>query len=73
MNKPTTLLIEEFKQNISKLINESGLPAFVLEYIIKDLYSEISDLSVKIAQNEKTEYIQSLKEDTESASDSSNI
>lgn len=56
MNKPTTLLIEEFKKNISNLINESQLPAFILEYILKDVYTEISLLSKQIAQKEISEY-----------------
>lgn len=69
MNKPTTLLMEEFKQNMAKLINDSGLPAFVVEYIIKDLYTEISQLAMQVAEQEKAEYVQSLSEENKEDSE----
>ena len=35
------ILAHEFKQELVNTINNSGLPAFVLEPIIKDIYEQI--------------------------------
>lgn len=41
MNKPITLIRDEFINNIVNLCNESGLPFFVVEDVLKDLIQEI--------------------------------
>ena len=58
MNKPANLIVEETKANIVKIINESGLPPFLIEPIIKDLYNQINMpvLSLKVLK-----YLFSLK------------
>jgi len=67
MNKPMSLKIQEFQQNISNIIGESELPIFMIKYILKDLQSEIDRLTNDFAQKEINEYYQSQKtEETES-------
>lgn len=44
----------EFKENIVKTINDSGLPAFILKPIIKDLYGQLEVI-------EQQQYAEALK------------
>lgn len=46
LNKPASIVYEEFKQELAMLINNSGLPAFVIEPVLRD-FAE----AVKIAAN----------------------
>lgn len=57
--KPITLKVEELKENIAILINESELPIFLLDYIIKDLYNEIHILSENQLLKDKQSYAKS--------------
>lgn len=65
MNKPANLIVEETKANIVKIINESGLPPFLIEPIIKDLYNQINILKKKELAKSKQEYEDSLKQEKE--------
>ncbi len=47
MNKPITVLREEFAQNLVKLCNESGLPFFCIESILKEMLGEVHSASVQ--------------------------
>ena len=63
MNKPANLLVEETKENIVKIINESGLPPFLVEPIIKDLYNQINILKQQELEQSKKQYEDSLKQE----------
>lgn len=65
MNKPISMIIEEVKINIVNTVNESGLPPFILESILKDIYFETMNLSKQIAERDKAEYEKSLQESPE--------
>lgn len=45
MNKTISILVEEYKNDIIKVTNESGLPASILKEILGNLYNEISKLA----------------------------
>ena len=60
--KPTSLTLIETKNSIAQIINNSNLPPFVLEPIMKDLYTEVVGLSQQQYLQEKTEYEKALKE-----------
>lgn len=62
MEKPTTLRIEDFKKDIINTINNSNLPLFLLDYILKDLYNEIHLASQNQLSKDIREYTKSLKE-----------
>ena len=62
MNKPANLIVEETGEKIAKIINESGLPPFLLEPLLKDIYKQISFLKQKELENYKKDYEESLKE-----------
>ena len=63
MNKPANLIMEETKENIVKIINESGLPPFLVEPIIKDLYKQVSILKQQELEKNRQEYENSLKQE----------
>lgn len=56
MEKPITIKIQELKENLAKLINESGLPSYIIEPIIKDFYQEIYKLNQAQFLKDKEEY-----------------
>ena len=62
MNKPANLIVEETGEKIAKIINESGLPPFLLEPLLKEIYKQISFLKQKELENSKKDYEESLKE-----------
>lgn len=63
MNKPANLIMEETKENIVKIINESGLPPFLVEPILKDLYNQINILKQQELEQSKKQYEDSLKQE----------
>ena len=66
IQKPTSVLRKEFINNMVTLINESGLPFFVIEPILKDLHEHVSAESERLYQMEKAQYEASLKVQEES-------
>ena len=69
MNKPANLIVEETKENIVKTINESGLPPFLLEPVLKDLYNQVSILKQQELEKSKREWEESLKKEKEKNKD----
>lgn len=61
MDKPISVIREETKQNIAKIINSSGLPAFVIEPILVDFLNEVRMIAQRQYEMEKMQYEQSLK------------
>lgn len=65
MNKPISVVYEEFKDELANLINNSGLPAFVVEPVLQDYLNEIKIIKEKQYQMEKAQYEESIKKETE--------
>lgn len=63
MNKPITVVYEDFKQELADLINNSGLPAFVIEPILQSFLEETRVVVKKQYQIDKDLYEKSLKEE----------
>ena len=61
VNKPIMLLREEFVTNMSNLINNSGLPLFVIEPIMRDLLTEVNIGIKRQYETEKAQYEQAIK------------
>lgn len=64
--KPITLVHEEFVSDLTNIINNSKLPAFIIEPILKDLYLEIKAMSKRQLARDKEIYNQSLQPHEES-------
>ena len=58
LNKPITIVRAEFVSNLTKLINESSLPPFIIEPILKDMYVEIRDIAEKQYELDRAKYEQ---------------
>lgn len=56
MEKPITMVVDEFKKEIVTSINKSQLPLFVLDYIMKDIYNEIHISNLNSAENDRIKY-----------------
>ena len=56
-----TVKYEEFKRDLANLINNSGLPAFVVEPVLKDYLIEIKDVVKKQYETDKSQYESSLQ------------
>lgn len=62
MDKPASIIREEFIENVVGLINESNLPLFVIEPILKDLYLEVKDGARQQLESDRLEYQSSIAE-----------
>lgn len=69
VNKPVTILREEFITSLVNLINNSGLPAYVMEPILKDIYVNLNNLMKQQLEEDKVRYAQMLKEAESSFAD----
>lgn len=63
--KPVTLMKEEFTNELVNIINSSALPMFLIEYILKDILSEVHIASAKQLQEDEKKYSQQLAEQTD--------
>lgn len=59
--KPLTLLREEFVENLINLCNNSGLPFFVAESVIKELLPDIHSASQKQLESDREKYNNLMK------------
>lgn len=57
----------EVKEQFIKILNESKLPAFILKYILKDLFEQIDNLAQQ--QYMQAEKIKAEKEEKEAEKD----
>ena len=63
IEKPLILKKEDLQNNLTGLINNSGLPLFVVEYILKDLLQEVHLLNEQWTNSEKLRYQAALAEE----------
>lgn len=61
MNKPMSVARHEFIESLTKLINESGLPPFVIEPILGDFHSDIRLLAQQQYELDLENYNKSKK------------
>lgn len=60
MNKPLSVAYEELKQNMLNVINNAGLPAFMVENVLQNYLIEIKAIAKQQYQSDKEEYEKSL-------------
>ncbi len=61
VQKPTTMLMEEFKEKFVQLLNESQLPAWVLLYLIEPYVEQLRQMKEVVEEEEKKNYEAALK------------
>lgn len=62
MDKPVTIIREELIESMVGLINESNLPLFVIEPILKELYLEVKNGAQQQLESDKQQYQSSIAE-----------
>lgn len=63
MEKPISLKLRDFKNDAVNLVNNSGLPLFIIEPILKDVYSAVQYKVEQEYEYDKVKYEQSLIEE----------
>lgn len=58
MNKPFSLIVQETKQELVNIINNSNLHPSVVEMIVKEIYLEVNRLNIETTRTEKERYLQ---------------
>ena len=69
MNKPFSMVCEEFKQEMANLINNSGLPPSIIELVLQNYLNETSNIARNQYRIDKTQYEQSLDNKNENDKD----
>lgn len=67
--KPVSMRIAEFKSDLIELVNESGLPSFILLPILKDTTEMINKADQELLERDTQKYNEQMKKiekDTES-------
>lgn len=62
IGKPITLVKEEFLTNLVDLCNNSGLPFFIIESVLKDFVQEVHVASQKQLEADRVQYNKALQE-----------
>lgn len=62
IEKPTAIAVQETKQKLINVINESGLYITLIEMIMKELYTEVKHQSDIVYQQELMRYQNALAE-----------
>lgn len=62
LNKPITIVRAEFISNLADLINKSGLPPFIIEPILKDIYFEVKNAAQRQYEMDVARYEQQKSE-----------
>lgn len=57
-NKPMSIVISELKEGIVTIVNNSGLPLYITEMILKDILSDVTMVSNQVKEKEYQDYIQ---------------
>lgn len=66
--KPTTMIIDEFRKELVDIINKSNLHISIIQMIIRETLTEVSQAVKTQAEYEKNEYHKLLAEQIETNS-----
>lgn len=67
VSKPLSVARRDFMDSMIELVNESGLPPFVLESVVKDIYNEIRILSQRQLEADLKQYNELLSQKVQKA------
>ena len=65
MEKPASLLIQETRNNIINILNESKLHSSILELIMKDIMNDVINASTRVKNKELEEYNKKVLEEAQ--------
>lgn len=61
IQKPVTVARQEFIQDLTSIINNSGLPPFIIEPILKDMYRDVMVAAQRQLEHDMKAYHESLE------------
>lgn len=64
MEKPITVMRQEFTEKLVEVINTSGLPAFIMREVVGGLYKELQRGEEEQLRNDMAAWEQAKKEST---------
>ena len=64
-NKPITLIREDFINGVAMMINQSGLPLFVVEECLRQLHSGVSELARQQLDQDRQAYAQAMAQEAQ--------
>lgn len=62
IQKPITVVRAEFISDMASLINNSGLPPFIIEPVLKDMLNDVRIMSQKQLEQDTARYHEMLAE-----------
>lgn len=65
IEKPTTMLMDEFKEKFIELLNNSKLPAWVVLYLLDPLIKQLQEFDQNQRVQEREEYQKALEEENQ--------
>ena len=65
IQKPITLLKQEFEEELIKYINDSSLPPFLIEYILRDIINKVHLASVQQLELDTKKYQEQISKKDE--------
>ena len=65
MNKPISVVYEETKTAVADILNNSKLPPFIIQNILKDFLTEVTILAKQQYEQDLKQYNESLTESGE--------
>lgn len=61
-NKPMSIVLSEVKNGIICILNQSGLPIYVGEMLLKEILTDVSHISNQVREREYQEYMEIQKQ-----------
>ena len=62
MDKPITIRYEEFRNRLEELVNDSCLPPFIIESVMKEYLNEVHVFAVAQYQKDRSIYEKRINE-----------
>ena len=63
IGKPITVVYEDFKQDLANIINNSGLPPFIIEAVLYSYLIETRNVVKQQYQFDKAKYAEALSQE----------
>lgn len=58
IQKPLSVAIVDLKNDIANAVNNSGIPIYIAEMVLKEMLNEISTISNQIREQEQAQYVE---------------
>ena len=73
MEKPISMRLQETKESIVTIITESGLPMWMLEPAVKDIYNQVNTVAAQEMYNDRKQYVKDLQKEKEISEENTTV